>query len=76
MQTPLASARPDFDGIPERLMQLTDNEKLVLRLRFALDGSYYHSLNDIAQGLRMNSDDVRAIETQALQKIQGVAPTA
>lgn len=76
MQTPLASARPDFGGIPERLMQLTDNEKLVLRLRFALDGSYYHSLNDIAQGLRMSSDDVRAIEMQALQKIQGVAPPA
>ncbi len=75
MQTPLTSARPDFGGIPERLMQLTDRERLVLRLRFALDGSYYHSLNDIAQGLKVSTDDVREIETQALRKIQGGTPT-
>lgn len=76
MQNPLASARPDFGGISERLMQLTNRERLVLRLRFALDGSYYHSLNDIAQGLQVSIDDVREIETQALRKIQGVTPTA
>jgi len=57
----------------ERLMQLTPQERTVLRLRFALDGSYYHTLTDVANGLRMTVDDVREIEAAALRTLQGIA---
>ena len=76
MDTPVASARPEFGALPERLMQLTERERLVLRLRFALDGSYYHTLNEIADGLRISADDVRAIERDALGKIAGTSAPA
>ena len=73
MDTPLASARPDFAEMADRLMQLTDQERTVLRLRFALDGSYYHTLTDVANGLKMPVDEVRRIETHALRTLQGTA---
>lgn len=73
MDTPLASARPDFTEMAQRLMRLTSQERTVLRLRFALDGSYYHTLTDVANGLKMTADDVRAIEADALRMLQGTA---
>ncbi|MCA1669162.1 MAG: hypothetical protein LC793_17560 [Thermomicrobia bacterium] len=73
MDTPLASARPDFTEMAQRLMRLTPQERTILRLRFALDGSYYHTLTDVANGLKMTADDVRAIEADALRMLQGTA---
>lgn len=73
MDTPFASARPDFMEMAQRLMQLTLQERTILRLRFALDGSYYHSLAELAAGLKLTPDDIRQIESQALRKLQGIA---
>jgi len=73
MDTPLASARPDFTEMAERLVRLTSQERMVLRLRFALDGSYYHTLTDVANGLKITVDDVREIEAYALRTLQGAA---
>lgn len=36
--------RSEIGAMAERLQKLSTQEKLVLRLRFALDGSYNHSL--------------------------------
>jgi RNA polymerase primary sigma factor len=55
--------------IAVRLQNLTAQEKLVLRLRFALDGSYNHTLQDIADGLKISKDQVREIEQGALTKL-------
>lgn len=73
MDTLSTSARPDFMVIAERLMRLTPQERMVLRLRFALDGSYYHTLTDVASGLKMTVDDLREIEAHALRTLQGTA---
>jgi RNA polymerase primary sigma factor len=56
-----------------QLRNLNPKEKLVLRLRFALDGSYNHTLQDIADGLGITKDQVRAIEQEALAKLAAIA---
>lgn len=56
-----------------QLQNLSPEEKVVLRLRFALDGSYNHSLQDIADDLRITKDEVRVIEQGALAKLAGIA---
>src|SRR5690349_10996784 len=48
--------------IAVQLQNLSPEEKPVLRLRFALDGSYNHALQDIADGLRVTKDEVRAMQ--------------
>ena len=58
--------------IAVKLQNLAAEEKLVLRLRFALDGSYNHSLQDIADGLKISKEQVREIERGALAKLAGV----
>lgn len=57
--------------IAVQLQNLTAQEKLILRLRFALDGSYNHSLQDIAHGLSISKEQVREIEREALTKLAG-----
>ncbi|MBV9281093.1 MAG: hypothetical protein JOZ41_13510 [Chloroflexi bacterium] len=66
-------ARTDIGDIAERLQNLTPQEKLVLRLRFALDGTYNHTLQDVAAGLNLSPDQVREIELGALRKLTGAA---
>lgn len=41
-----------------QLQNLAAEEKLVLRLRFALDESYNHTLQDIADGLKISKEQV------------------
>ncbi len=60
-------------AIATQLQNLTADEKLVLPLRFAFDGSYNHTLQDIADGLQLNKDQVRKIEHGALEKLAEVA---
>lgn len=64
-------ARSDISDIAERLQRLSPQEKLVLRLRFALDGSYNHTLHDVANGLKISPEGVREIEREALLKLKG-----
>ncbi len=63
----------EIGDIAVQLQNLSAQEKLVLRLRFALDGSYNHTLRDIADGLTISSDQVREIEQRALLKLAGSA---
>ncbi len=63
----------EIGDIAVQLQNLSAQEKLVLRLRFALDGSYNHTLQDIADGLTISSDQVREIEQRALLKLAGSA---
>ncbi len=66
-------SRSDVRDIAARLQNLTAQEKLVLRLRFALDGSYNHTLQEVADGVKMDRDQVREIEQRALLKLKGAA---
>jgi len=66
-------ARSDVRDIAERLQNLSEQEKLVLRLRFALDGSYNHTLQEVADGVKIDRDQVRVIEQRALLKLKGAA---
>lgn len=63
----------EIGDIAVQLQNLSAQEKLVLRLRFALDGSYNHTLQDIADGLTISSNQVREIEQRALLKLAGSA---
>jgi len=63
----------EIGDIAVQLQNRSAQEKLVLRLRFALDGSYNHTLQDIADGLTIRSDQVREIEQRALLKLSGSA---
>jgi RNA polymerase primary sigma factor len=64
-------ASSTIGDIAVQLQNLTPQEKLVLRLRFALDGSYNHTLQDIADGLSLSKEQVREIEHGALTKLAG-----
>lgn len=63
----------EISSLAVQLQNLSTREKLLLRLRFALDGSYNHALQDIADGLSITKDEVREIEREALAKLAGVA---
>jgi len=67
----MSPATPEIDTLARRLQGLDEREKLVLRLRFALDGSYNHTLTEIGAGLSLAAEDVRAIERGALGKLLG-----
>ena len=58
-------------NVAVQLQNITARETLILRLRFALDGSYNHSLQDIADGLRISKEQVREIEHGALARLVG-----
>jgi RNA polymerase primary sigma factor len=60
----------DLADVARRLLGLDDREKLILRLRFGLDGSYRHTLDDVAAGLGMSRETVREIEATMLAKLR------
>jgi len=67
----VSTIMPQIAVLAERLQGLDEREKLVLRLRFALDGSYNHTLVEIGAGLDIAADEVRTIERRALGKLLG-----
>lgn len=67
----MSSVTPEISALADRLQGLNEREKLVLRLRFALDGSYNHTLAEIGAGLDLAPKAVRAIEHGALGKLLG-----
>ncbi len=62
--------------VAEALVRLTERERLVLRLSFALDDSYRHTLQEIGEGLKITPDEVHRIEAGALHKLHGAAQPA
>lgn len=52
---------------------LTDRERLVLDLRFGLDGAESHALDSIGTRLKLTRERVRQIESQALRKLRTAA---
>ena len=62
---------PAIQEIATRLQGLTRDEKRVLGLRFALDGTKNHTLDEVATALNTGSAEVRRIERAALGKLSG-----
>jgi len=60
---------PEVAAVATRLKQLTMDERLVLRRRFAFDGGHYGTLDDVASELRLSKDGVKQIELSALRKL-------
>jgi RNA polymerase primary sigma factor len=62
--------------VAERLQGLAPQEKRVLSLRFALDGTRNHTLAEVADMLQVTPTDVRTIELGALTKLSDEATHA
>jgi len=62
---------PAVQQIASRLQGLTHEEKRVLSLRFALDGTKNHTLDEVAVALNTQPAEVRRIEQDALLKLSG-----
>jgi RNA polymerase primary sigma factor len=52
------------------LQTLTERERLVVQLRFGLQGNDVHTLDEIATHLRLTRERVRQIEARALAKLR------
>jgi RNA polymerase primary sigma factor len=52
------------------LQTLTERERLVVQLRFGLQGNDVHTLDEIAKHLRLTRERVRQIEARALAKLR------
>lgn len=55
------------------LQSLTSRERMVLRLRFGLDGEPRHSLNQLGRLLQISKERVRQIEERAMEKLRDFA---
>jgi DNA-directed RNA polymerase sigma subunit (sigma70/sigma32) len=62
---------PAIQQIASRLQGLHPDEKRVLGLRFALDGTKNHTLDKVASSLASGPAEVRRIEQAALAKLGG-----
>ena len=67
----MASLSPAVQQMARRLQGLSAEEERILGLRFALDGTRNHNLDEIATSLRTTRDEVRRIEVDALQRLSG-----
>lgn len=56
--------------LEERMSNLSDTEKLVLRMRFGLNGELCHRLREIGEVLNLSRERVRQIEQKALEKLR------
>jgi DNA-directed RNA polymerase sigma subunit (sigma70/sigma32) len=62
---------PAIRQLASRLQGLRPDEKRVLGLRFALDGTKNHTLDEVAAALAIGPAEVRRIEQAALAKLGG-----
>jgi RNA polymerase primary sigma factor len=73
-QTPspdeLVAERQVRRSVEECLVQLTEREALILRLRYGLDAHEPHSLQEIGDVLSISRERVRQLEKQALTKLR------
>jgi RNA polymerase primary sigma factor len=75
--TSVADPHPEEDEAVEFLGSiletLTSRERMVLKLRFGLDGEPRHSLNQLGRLLQVSKERVRQIEERAMEKLRGFA---
>lgn len=69
----MSQLSPTVQQVASRLQGLSADEKRVLSRRFALDGTHYHTLDEVAASLDTVPDEVRRIELGALSKLGGEA---
>ena len=62
--------------IKEAINALTDREQRILTLRFGLDDSKPHTLEEVGQEFSVTRDRIRQIEAKALAKIRKNKPIA
>ncbi len=58
------------EGLQSVLETLTSREKLVLEMRFGLNGQKTHSLEEVGRVLNVTRERVRQIEAKALRKLR------
>ena len=66
--------RRELKELLEGLMaELTDRQRMVLRLRFGMDDGISRSLEQVARELGISKERVRQIERQAMDKLQKIS---
>ena len=56
--------------VRDMVNQLEEREKEILKLRYGLDGSEIHTLEEIGNTLNITRERVRQIEKKTLQKLR------
>jgi RNA polymerase primary sigma factor len=62
----------DLDQVLELLSRMGKSQATVLRLRFGLDDMYPRTLQEISEGLGLTREQVRRIESDALNKFNNL----
>ena len=62
----------DREALRDALEILSDRERLVLELRYGLDGEPPHTLEDIAATFSVTRERIRQIENQSLKKLKNL----
>lgn len=68
----LMEEREDYKLIHNYMENLTPNEKLVIELRFGLNGNKRASLSDISLKINRTKERVRQIQNSALEKLKRI----
>ncbi len=58
------------DELDKALLELTDREEMVLRLRFGLDDGHKRTLEEVGKELHVTRERIRQIEAKALHKLK------
>ncbi len=61
-------------GVGQLMSNLSDRERLILRLRYGLGGEEEHTLEQIGRSLGLSRERVRQLEARALKKLRDTAP--
>lgn len=64
------------DAISEALMTLTPREAKILRLRFGIESSRDHTLEELGEQFELTRERIRQIEVKALRKLRHPARSA
>jgi len=71
-ESPLAYANSSLlkDKLNEVLMELTDREERVIRLRYGLDDGRNHTLEEVGKEFGVTRERIRQIEAKAIKKLR------
>ena len=72
----LVAAEQVRRGVEECLVQLTEREAFIVRLRYGLEAHEPHSLQEIGELLSISRERVRQLEKQALTKLRRLQQSA